>query len=91
MINNDKPFKTYEEQLNILLSRNIDINFSNNNFALSILEDFSYYTIINGYKEYYTIEDDYFKSGTTIEDIFTFYMLDTSLSHILLKYIIYIE
>ena len=44
----DKPFKTYDEQIEILLSRNISI--PDRDFAYMILSSLSYYTIINGYK-----------------------------------------
>ena len=44
----DKPFKTYDEQIEILISRNI--NIPDPDFARMVLSSLSYYTIINGYK-----------------------------------------
>ncbi len=49
----DKPFKTYDEQIKILLSRNI--NIPDYDFARMVLSSLSYYTIINGYKDTFFI------------------------------------
>lgn len=44
----DKPFKTYDEQISILESRNVIID--DYDFARRVLSGLSYYTIVNGYK-----------------------------------------
>ena len=44
----DKPFKTYNEMIEILESRNITV--LNKEFAVQALSNFSYYSIVNGYK-----------------------------------------
>lgn len=87
----DKPFKTYEELIEIMESRNIII--SDHNFAKRILSDISYYTLINGYKNTFLSLDgsDTFVPGTNLEELYTIHLLDTSLCSILLKYILYIE
>ncbi len=87
----DKPFKTYEELIEIMESRNIII--SDHNFAKRILSDVSYYTLINGYKNTFLSLDgsDAFVPGTNFEELYTIHLLDTSLCSILLKYILCIE
>lgn len=87
----DKPFKTHEEQLAILASRNIAI--SDHDFALTALKGLSYYTLINGYKNtFLSIRGtDMFVEGTRFEDLYTLHTIDTNLNSIILKYILLIE
>lgn len=80
----DKPFKTLDELLEILESRNVIIN--DKEFAKRILGRESYYAVINGYKDPFidTYEtkrrgEDYYKDGTTFEDFWMFYQVDVSL------------
>ena len=44
-----KPFKTIDEQIEILKNRNL--MFLNENKARTILKNYSYYDIVNGYKD----------------------------------------
>lgn len=87
----DKPFKTYDEMLRILEDRNIIIK--NKELARCALENFSYYGLINGYKDtLLQIEgSDNFLDGTTFEELYTLHIIDTSLNSILLRYILFLE
>lgn len=87
----DKPFKTYEEQIAILESRNVKI--ADRSFAYKVLNGLSYYTIINGYKNSFLSVpgSDNFVVGTKFEDLYTLHMIDTSLNNIILKYILFVE
>ncbi len=87
----DKPFKTYEEQLSILESRNIQID--NRDFAIKVLGSLSYYTIINGYKNtFLSVKGtDNFVKGTNFEDLYTLHTIDVNINNIILKYILYVE
>lgn len=87
----DKPFKTIDEQIEILKSRNIIIE--DLPFARSVLNGLSYYTIINGYKNsFLSIKGtDMFSPGTRLEELYTLHILDTSLSNIIFKNILYVE
>lgn len=87
----DKPFKTYDEQISILESRNIIIN--DYVFAHQVLSGLSYYTIINGYKNTFLSVPgtDNFVEGTDFNDLYTLHMIDTSLNSIILKYILFVE
>lgn len=87
----DKPFKTYAEMIEILESRNIIIN--DKLFAETALKNFSYYGLINGYKNTFlqNAGTDNFRTGTHFEELYTLHIIDTSLNSILFKYILYLE
>lgn len=87
----DKPFKTYEEQIEILKGRNIII--SDYQFTQKVLAGLSYYTIVNGYKDTFLAipNTDNFIPNTTFEQLYTIHIVDTSLNTILLKNILFIE
>lgn len=87
----DKPFKTYDELIELMVSRNIDI--SDKSFAKRALSNISYYTLVNGYKNTFlsTDEGDKFVPGTRFEELYTIHIVDSNLSSILLKYILHIE
>lgn len=87
----DKPFLTYEEQMDLMESRNIIIQ--NRDFTRRALSGLSYYTIINGYKNTFLsqIGSDNFIEGTKFDDLYTLHMIDTNLNTIILKYILFVE
>ena len=75
-----KPFKTTDEQIEILKSRNLI--FENEKFASSILKKYSYYDIVNGYKDILLDEEkskannDIFKDKETFEHLYSLYYFD---------------
>lgn len=87
----DKPFKTYDELIELMISRNIDV--SDKAFARRALSNISYYTLVNGYKNTFLSMDDsdMFVPGTRFDELYTIHIIDTNLSSILLKYILHIE
>lgn len=87
----DKPFLRYDQMIRLMQSRNIVI--TDTGFAKSVLRDMSYYTIINGYKDSALAipGTDSFLPGTRFEELYTLHNIDVSLSHLVLKYILYIE
>lgn len=87
----DKPFKTYQELIAIMRSRNIIIN--DEDFAISSLANHSYYTLVNGYKDIFPINPTTgeFKIPILFEDLYTLLLIDTSFSSIIFKNILYIE
>lgn len=87
----DKPFMTYDEQIDLMESRNIIID--NRDFVRQVLGGLSYYTIINGYKDtFLSISGtDDFVEGTRFYDLYTLHMIDTNLNTIILKYILFVE
>lgn len=77
----EKPFKTIDEQIEILKERNL--LFSNEPAARKTLTLFGYYEIINGYKYSFLVDpkDDTlgFKPNTTFEHIVALFELDRKL------------
>jgi len=77
----DKPFKTIDEQMELLKSRNL--TFENPETVKSSLIKYGYYEIINGYKDNFLInpKDDSkgFKDGVTFEHILALYKLDKNI------------
>lgn len=87
----DKPFKTYDEMIDILVSRNLFI--PDREYAKKLLSEYSYYSLINGYKGTLLQQNnsDQFISGLSLQDIYYLNKLDTNLNHLLFKYILLIE
>ena len=87
-----KPFRTLEEQIEILKNRGLDIR--DENFSKLILHRYSYYDIVNGYKSYFidkNLEEETFLSGVTLEDLFSLYLFDSNLRDLTLSTIQKIE
>ena len=87
----DKPFKTHDELIAIMESRNIVVQ--DHDFARRILNSISYYTLINGYKDTFLSlpGTNDFVPGTNFYDLYTLHLIDTNLNNIILKYILFIE
>lgn len=88
----DKKFKTIEEQIEILKSRNMLIE--NHDKAFEILSKNNYYYIINGYKELFldkTAKKEKYLTNTRIEELYALYRFDKKMKNNLLKYILIIE
>lgn len=87
----DKPFLTYDEMLQLMVSRNLTI--PDVDFAKQSLSNYSYYTLVNGYKNSHIMvpNSDNFVTGITFDHLYTLHFLDLSIHHILLKYILIIE
>lgn len=87
----DKPFKTHDELIALMESRNIIIR--DRVFTKKVLNSLSYYTIVNGYKNSFLSVpgSDAFINGTTFEDLYTLHIIDTSLNSIILKNILFVE
>lgn len=86
-----KEFKSIEEQINLLKTRNIIFNDENN--AKKILINNNYYNIINGYKDLFLDANDktIYKKGTVFEEIYSLYEFDRQIRNIFLEYILKIE
>lgn len=84
-----KPFKTLDEQIEILINRNLIIDDPNR--AKYLLTKNSYYSVINGYKgiflkdkENYN-DEDCFEENTTLEDIINLYHFDKKIRNEILS------
>lgn len=79
-----KPFKTIDQLLDILESRNIFIG--DRKEAKRILLTYGYYSLINGYKDPFLnkiktreLKEDYYRSGTTFSEFYILYLFDEGL------------
>lgn len=89
---NEKPFKTHNQMLKILRSRGMII--SDGSKAKRILERENYYCIINGYKTLFidsSHNDEYYKPGTTFDEVFALFSLDRELKRMLLPELLKVE
>lgn len=84
-----KEYKTNEQLIEYLISKNVIIVDKVN--ALRILEKYSYYSIINGYKNIFKDENNNYKPNVTFEEIFALYEFDKNIKAIFLKFILEIE
>ncbi|CUN10903.1 Abi family protein [Turicibacter sanguinis] len=92
-----KPFKTHRQQLTILRSRGLLVN--NGSKAIRILERENYYTVINGYKDFFLLRDEKnalvrperYKDNATFEEIYTLFKFDRELRNCLLEYLLKFE
>ncbi len=90
----DKIFRTYDEQIELLKNRGVDINDTNINDAKKYLADIGYYNLINGYKDLFlesTEPEDKYIKGTTLNDIHALYHFDSRLRESFLRMILDIE
>ena len=91
----DKPFKTHDELIELLKSRGIDISTQDDiAYAKNILSKEGYYNIINGYNKLFLDKDsgeNFYKKGTTLNEIYALYSFDRILRAIFFKYILKVE
>ena len=81
----DKPFKTIEEQLEILRSRNVEVDGS----SAQILRREGYYSVVNGYKALFLnpdAEEERYADGTSLEDIYRLFVFDRDLRMTMMRY-----
>ena len=83
-----KEYKSNEELLNHLSSKGVIIK--NKKFALDKIERYTYYSVVNTYKEVFKINDKYL-DNVTFEEIYALYNFDKNLKNIFLKYTLEIE
>ncbi len=86
-----KPFLNYEEQIDNLTKRKGMI-ITDQEFAVSKLEDISYFALIDGYKNlFYNPMTRKYKEGTTFEDIVALYEFDEKLRALIFRYLCHFE
>lgn len=92
-----KNFTTYEEQIDLLISRGINITSDNDKtFAKEVLKKVGYYGLINGYKEPFIDRDnknfgEQYKAGTTLQEIYALYEFDRVLRETFMSFILKFE
>jgi len=85
-----KPYEPIDKQIERLKSRGLVIN--NLDLAKKILMRENYYSVINGYKDLFILDDpENFIVGTTFEEIYSLYSFDRELRNILIGYLLKFE
>ena len=84
-----KPFKTYDEQIDILKSRNLEIKDKSK--AKDILSQINYYNLINGYKGPFLIKNDKFKDNASLEEIYSLHEMDRELKQVVFSSLLRFE
>lgn len=84
-----KRFLTYDEQIELLTKKSLIIK--DKDCAIDLLKKYSYFNLINGYKEPFKNKDGNYKKNTRLDDIYYLYSFDDKLRHILMKYLLIIE
>lgn len=84
-----KEYKSNEELIDYLTSKNVIIN--DRELALKSIERYSYYAIVNGYKNVFKNKNNEYKENTSFEEIFALYEFDKNIKAIFLKYTLEIE
>ena len=86
-----KPFLNYEEQIRNLIERK-GMVITDRKFAVSKLEDISYFALIDGYKNmFYNPMTRKYREGTTFEDIVALYEFDEKLRALIFQYLCHFE
>ncbi|MFC6253029.1 Abi family protein [Secundilactobacillus hailunensis] len=87
----DKPFRTYDEQIDLLIARGLIIQ--DRGFAKHSLQTYSYYDLVNGNVEPLLISEhpDHFKDGITFEILIQIRIIEDFLKPVFLSQILKIE
>lgn len=85
----DKPFKTYDEQIEHLANE-YGLDIPDTEFAKYVLSTFSYYDIINGYQEC-MMENGKFQKGLSLDFLYFFHKFDKEFQNIIFKNSLLIE
>jgi len=88
-----KPFKTHDEQLEILKSRGLIIPDERRSQIKNFLKFENYYNIVNGYKDPFLANHnpELYKPNTAFHDIYTLHQLDRNFRQILLPDLLIFE
>lgn len=86
---NDKPFLTYEQQLQKLTAKGLTIGDYDK--AMDLLKKHSYFALISGYKSPFKLTNGMYKANTSLDDIYSLYVFDDTLRTIILRNILKVE
>lgn len=86
---NDKPFLTYDQQLQKLTTKGLTINDQDK--AMELLKKHSYFALISGYKSPFKSKNGMYKLNVNLDDIHSLYIFDDTLRTIILCNILRVE
>lgn len=84
-----KEYKSNEELINYLLSKGIIV--SNKKDALEKIERYTYYSIVNTYKNIFKDKNGNYINNVSFDEIYALFEFDKNLKNIVLKYCLEIE
>lgn len=84
-----KQYKTPDELLDYIIDKGVIV--SNKEDALEKLKKYSYYSIINSYKDIFKTSSNGYKENVSFDEIYSLYDFDKNIRLIFLKYILEIE
>lgn len=84
------PFLTYEEQIEKLKNKKLKIDEEES--AIEILKNTSYYSLINGYKVIFKDNsNDFYKQDVSFDNFYQLYLFDVELRRLVMNYILILE
>ncbi len=86
---NDKPFLTYEQQIQKLTDKGLEVK--DHDTALKLLKEHSYFALISGYKKPFKAKNGMYKLFVSLDDIYALYLFDDTLRTIILCNILKVE
>lgn len=84
-----KEYKSNEELIEYLITKNVIVK--NRQDAISKIEKYTYYSVINSYKNNFKDKNNNYLSNVTFDEIFALYEFDKNLKYIILKYALEVE
>lgn len=84
-----KPFKTLDEQIEILEIRGL--NIEDKNKAKNYLLEYSYYNVINVYSKFFQFEENKYIDSASFNEIRSVHLFDQEIKSVLFKYLIECE
>ena len=84
-----KEYKNSTELLDYIISRGVSVN--NKEDALNKIKTYSYYSIINTYKDVFKNTNNEYKKNVSFDEIYALFEFDKNLRSIFLKYSLEIE
>ena len=84
-----KEYKNYTELLDYIISKGVSVNDKED--ALNKIKTYSYYSIINTYKDVFKNTNNDYKKNVSFDEIYALFEFDKNLRSIFLKYSLEIE
>ena len=84
-----KQYKSPNELVEYLISKGVSV--SNKEDVLDKIKKYSYYSIVNSYKDIFKTSDNNYKKNVFFDEIYALYEFDKNIRSIFLKYILEIE
>lgn len=75
----DCPYRESNELINILRSKNLEISKEDEPLVQSLLQSMGYSNFINKYKQPFVDSDKKYNSGTSIQDLYQIYYIDSKI------------